>query len=58
MSVEINELIVNATLEEAGSGDHRQASDRQYSDLEAIKDQIIAECKELFYEMLNRQGDR
>jgi len=58
MSIEINELMVNATLEEAGAGDHPQAIDRLYSDLEEIKAQIISECKELFYEMLDKQRDR
>jgi hypothetical protein len=58
MSIEINELIVNATLEEAKSGDHYQAKDRQYSSFEEMKAQIISEIKELFYELLDKEGDR
>ena len=58
MSIEINELMVNATLEEAGAGDHPQAIDRLYSDLVEIKAQIISECKDLINELLDKQGDR
>ena len=58
MSIEINELIVNATLEEASSGDNQGVRDRPYSDLEEMKAQIISEIKELFYELLDKEGDR
>ena len=58
MSIEINELIVNATLEETGSEDHHQLKDRHSSDLAAMKAQIISEVKELFFEMLEKKGDR
>ena len=58
MSIEINELIVNATLEEAGSGDHHQVKDRHSSDLAAMRAQIISEVKELIYELLEKKGDR
>ncbi len=58
MSIEINELIVNATLEEAKSGDHHQVKDLQYSNLEDMKAEIISEVKELFYELLEKKGDR
>ena len=58
MSIEINELIVNATLEENGSRDHHQVKDRQNSDLAAMRTQIISEVKELIYEMLEKKGDR
>ena len=58
MSIEINELIVNATLEETKSGDHHQARDRQISGFEEMKALIISEIKELFYELLDREGDR
>jgi len=58
MSIEINELIVNATLEETKSGDHHQVQDLQYANLEDMKAQIISEVKELFYELLEKKGDR
>ncbi len=58
MSIEINELIVNATLEEAKSGDYHEVRDRPYSDLQEMKAQIISEIKELFYELLDKEGDR
>ena len=58
MSIEINELIVNATIEETGSGDDYRIKDRHYSDLAAMKAQIISEVKELFYELLEKKGDR
>ena len=58
MSIEINQLIVNATLEEATLGDHHQAKNRHYSELEEIKAQIISEVKELFHELLEKRGDR
>ena len=58
MSIEINKLIVNATLEEPKFGDHHQAQNRHYSDLEKMKAQIISEVKELFHELLEKKGDR
>ncbi len=58
MAIEINELIVNATLDEAGSGDHHSVDARQYSDLKKIKAQIFSECRDLIYELLDKQGDR
>ena len=58
MSIEINELIVNATLEETGARDLHQVNVRQFGDLEEIKAQIISEVKELLYELLEKKGDR
>ena len=58
MSIEINELIVNATFVEKSSSDHHQVNDRAYSDLEELKAQTLSECKELFYELLEKEGDR
>ncbi len=58
MSIEINELIVNATIDEGQTAHFEQTRDDMNWELEEIKAQIISECKELFYELLDKQGDR
>ncbi len=58
MSIEINELIVNATIDEGQTANCEQSRDDLYWGLEEIKAQIISECKELFFELLDKQGDR
>jgi hypothetical protein len=58
MSIEINELIVNATLEEGATGNNHQVKNHQFSDFEKMKAQIICDLKELFYELLDKQGER
>ena len=58
MSIEINELIVNATIDNGQTGNGGQSSDDLYLALEEIKAQTITECKELFYELLDKQWDR
>ena len=58
MSIEINQLIVNATVEETDSGYHHQIKERHYSDLAAMKAQIISEVKELFFDLLEKKGER
>jgi len=58
MSIEINELIVNATIDEGQTANNRQSRDDQYLGLEELKAQIISDCKDLFYELLDKQGDR
>ena len=58
MSIEISELIVNVTIDEGPKASCEQPGDDFYWDLEEIKAQIISECKDLFYELLDKQGDR
>lgn len=58
MSIEINELIVNATIDEGQTGNYEQHRDDLYMGFEEIKAQTISECKELFYELMEKQGDR
>ena len=58
MSIEINELVVNATIDEGPSADCEKPGDDFYGNLEEIKAQIISECKDLFYELLDKQGER
>ena len=58
MSIEIKELIVNATIDNGQTGNGEQSSDDLYLALEEIKAQTITECKELFYELLDKQWDR
>jgi hypothetical protein len=58
MSIEINELVVNATIDDGPTANFEQPGDDFYWGLEEIKAQIISECKDLFYELLDKQGDR
>lgn len=58
MSIEINELIVNATIDEGQTADYGQIRDDLYLGLEELKAQIISDCKDLFYELLDKQRDR
>ena len=58
MSIEINELIVNATIDEGQTANCEQNRVDLYLGLEEIKAQIISECKDIFYELLDKQGDR
>ena len=58
MSIEINELIVNATIDEGQTGNREQSRDDLYLGLEEIKAQTLSECKDLFYELLDKQEDR
>ena len=60
MSIEINELIVNATIDD-GPGTHannEKNGDDLYTGIEEIKSQIISECKNLFHELLDKREDR
>ena len=59
MAIEIKELLVKTTV---GAGTNRSGSEKisgdASNDLEAIKIQVLAECRELFYELLNEQKER
>ena len=60
MSIEINELIVNATIDE-GLRPHangEQSRDELVTRIEEIKSQIISECKDLFHELLDKRKER
>ena len=53
MSIEINEIVVQTRIsEESSSGSARNAPDLT-RDLEKMKTQILSQCKELFFELLN-----
>jgi len=59
MPIEINELVVNAILDEAGGAAAEPDDNAQGNpDLEELKGQILSECRELFYQLLMREGDR
>lgn len=58
MSIEINELVVNATIDESRTSGNHQSPEDQSLNFEGIKAQIISECKDLFYELMDKQGDR
>jgi hypothetical protein len=58
MSIEINELVVNATIDEGQTANYGQSRDDLYLGLEELKAQIISDCKDLFYELLDKQRDR
>ena len=59
MAIEIKELLVKTTVgaRTNRSGGEKMGGDAS-NDLEAIKIQILAECRELFYELLNEQKER
>jgi hypothetical protein len=57
MSIEINELTVNATIESRTTGSHQHRDDQSLN-FEEMKAQIISECKEWFYDLLDKKGDR
>ena len=58
MSIEINKLVVNATIDDRQTSGNCQNQDDQSLNLEEIKTQIISECKDLFYDLIDKQGDR
>jgi hypothetical protein len=60
MSIEINELIVNATIDDGPGTNANNEKNRNdlYLGIEEIKSQIISECKDLFHELLDKRGDR
>ncbi len=58
MAIEIKKLVVRTTVGSAGSSSGGAITDCASDDLEAIKDQILAECRDLFYELLNEQKER
>lgn len=58
MSIEINDMVVQARIsEECNDASAPNVADLK-SDLEKLKIQIISQCKELFYELLNEQKER
>lgn len=59
MPIEINEMVVNAILDEgSGTASEPHENAQGYPDLEELKYQILSECRELFYKLLMREGDR
>jgi hypothetical protein len=59
MAIEIKQLLVKTTIGTAGnSGGSAKTDDDGANDPEAIKDRILAECRDLFYELLNEQKER
>jgi hypothetical protein len=59
MAIEIKQLLVKTTVGTTGNlGSGAKTDDDGANDLEAIKDQILAECRDLFYELLNEEKER
>lgn len=58
MSIEINDMVVQAQISEENDKCSAANVADVPSDLEKMKLQIISQCKELFYELLNEQKER
>lgn len=59
MAIEIKQLLVKTTVGTTGNlGGSANTDDNGANDLEAIKYRILAECRDLFYELLNEQKER
>ena len=59
MPIEINEMVVNAILDETSdTGSESDKNTYGYQDLEDLKEQILSECREMFYRLMVREGDR
>jgi hypothetical protein len=59
MPIEINEMVVNAILDEnTGTDSESDQNAHGYPDSEELKRQILSECRELFYKLMMREGDR
>jgi hypothetical protein len=59
MAIEIKQLLVKTTVGTAvNRGGSAKTDDHDVNDLEAIKYRILAECRDLFYELLNEQKER
>ena len=58
MSIEINKLVVNATIDDRQTSGIHQKPDDQSLNFEEIKARIISECRDLFYDLIDKQGDR
>jgi hypothetical protein len=59
MSIEINEMVVNAILDEdPGTASERHPDAQGYPDLEGLRGQILSECRSLFYELMDREVER
>ncbi len=58
MSIEINELVVNATIDDSRTSDSLESRDDRALNHEELKAEILSECKELFYELLDKHRDR
>jgi len=59
MPIEINEMVVNAILDEdADATSERYQGAHRDPDLEELKAQIISECRDLFYNLMDKEGDR
>ncbi len=58
MPIEINELTVNATIEGEPSTSSHENIDGRHPDFEDLRAQLLSECTDLFYELLDKQKDR
>jgi hypothetical protein len=58
MSIEINKLIVKATITETGIDPGVEQDERSFLDAEEIKAETISACKDLFYELMDQWRDR
>jgi hypothetical protein len=58
MAIEIKQMVVKTTVGSAASSGGGATTGCASDDLEAIKDQILAECRDLFYELLNEEKER
>ena len=58
MSIEINEMVVQMQIDEETGLDAAQDRGIGVNDLEKIKAQIISQCREMFYKLLEEQKER
>jgi hypothetical protein len=58
MSIEINEMVVQMQIDEESRADPGQETGIGANDLEKIKAQIIAQCRDMFYKLLDEQKER
>ena len=58
MSIEINEMVVQMRIDEEGTADPAQRSEIGVTYVQKIKAQIISQCRDMFYKLLNEQKER
>jgi Family of unknown function (DUF5908) len=54
MSIEIKELIIKTTILDHPTGDAEESG----FDKQAVKDEVLAECRQLILQLLRERGER
>ena len=58
MSIEINEMVVQMQIDEEGYDDFPRDRTVSRKDLEKFKSQIISQCRDMFYTLIDEQKER